>query len=391
MIGPTSAHLAPVLTLCRGEAPHRRRRAAAVHQGRGVLARRARSATPRSSCTPASTTTRSMSDVFFEELALPRPDHHLGVGSGTPRAADRADARAPRRRDAARVARRRRDLRRHQQHARRRARRRQARHPGRPRRGRPAQLRPRHAGGDQPPRRRPPLHATSSPRRRPPSTTCSAKAPASRRRTHRRDPSSGRVYLTGDIMYDALLQHLARRRASARRMLRDLALQPGGYALATVHRAANTDDPARLAEIVDALDAAARARHRPAAPAHQRRAHGDRHRGRAARAHHRPRRLPRHAGAGAERAHRAHRLRRRAEGGISLGVPCVTLRDETEWAETLDGGWNVLAGANAERILAAAQRPRPLAAPPPVGEGTPPPSSATATPPNACSPRWSSQ
>ena len=41
-----------------------------------------------------------MSDVFFDELALPRPDHHLGVGSGRPRLADGADARAARGRDA---------------------------------------------------------------------------------------------------------------------------------------------------------------------------------------------------------------------------------------------------------------------------------------------------
>ena len=36
-------------------------------------------------------------------------------------------------------------------------------------------------------------------------------------------------------------------------VLRRLALEPGGYVLATVHRASNTDDPALLAEIVDAL------------------------------------------------------------------------------------------------------------------------------------------
>jgi UDP-N-acetylglucosamine 2-epimerase len=34
-----------------------------------------------------------------------------------------------------------------------------------------------------------------------------------------------------------------------------------------------------------------------------------------------------------------------------LGVPCVTLRDETEWVETIEQGWNVLAGANSEKIL----------------------------------------
>jgi UDP-N-acetylglucosamine 2-epimerase len=53
-----------------------------------------------------------------------------------------------------------------------------------------------------------------------------------------------------------------------------------------------------------------------------------------------------------------------------LAVPCVTLRDETEWVETLEGGWNVLAGSNAERILAAARRSPPQGQPPPVfGDG----------------------
>ncbi len=41
------------------------------------------------------------------------------------------------------------------------------------------------------------------------------------------------------------------------------------------------------------------------------------------------------------------------------GVPCVTVRDETEWTETLEGGWNVLTGASRERILEALDRPYP--------------------------------
>ena len=43
------------------------------------------------------------------------------------------------------------------------------------------------------------------------------------------------------------------------------------------------------------------------------------------------------------------------------GVPCVTVRDETEWTETLEGGWNVLTGADRDLILKALVRPRPEA------------------------------
>ena len=39
-----------------------------------------------------------------------------------------------------------------------------------------------------------------------------------------------------------------------------------------------------------------------------------------------------------------------------LEVPCVTLRENTEWVETVDDGWNVLVGADTERIVAEAEK-----------------------------------
>ena len=43
----------------------------------------------------------------------------------------------------------------------------------------------------------------------------------------------------------------------------------------------------------------------------------------------------------------------------SFGVPCVTLRDETEWMETVNSGWNVLAGSSCDRIIMAVEKARP--------------------------------
>jgi UDP-GlcNAc3NAcA epimerase len=173
------------------------------------------------------------------------------------------------------------------------------------------------------------------------------------------------VTLTGDIMYDALLRHapIAAEKSSA---VRNLGLTPGRYVLATVHRAANTDDPVRLADIIDALALL----HEPVIlPMH-------------------PRTRAALMGTDIEveppvrvigpvgyldmvALEQAARVVLTDSGGVQkeaylLAVPCVTLRDETEWTETLEGGWNVLAGADTERILAAARRPRPAGTPPPV-------------------------
>ena len=53
-----------------------------------------------------------------------------------------------------------------------------------------------------------------------------------------------------------------------------------------------------------------------------------------------------------------------------LKLPCITLRDETEWLETVEAGWNILAGADRNLIVATAQTFRPPAAHPALfGDG----------------------
>jgi len=56
-----------------------------------------------------------------------------------------------------------------------------------------------------------------------------------------------------------------------------------------------------------------------------------------------------------------------------LRVPCLTLREDTEWVETVEAGWNALVGAKEERIVAATKRllhdPPPPPAIPPYGDG----------------------
>jgi UDP-N-acetylglucosamine 2-epimerase len=183
-----------------------------------------------------------------------------------------------------------------------------------------------------------------------------------------REGLAERAHLTGDIMYDALLQHLPRAERSG--MMERLGLTPGGYALVTVHRPANTDDPAALGDIVDALGLL----DEPVVfPMH-------------------PRARLALASSDLEVAPNVRALepvgylemlalQRNARvvltdsGGLQkeaylLGVPCVTLREETEWPETLAGGWNALAGSAPQRIIDAARRPRPPGEPAKVfGDG----------------------
>jgi len=163
----------------------------------------------------------------------------------------------------------------------------------------------------------------------------------------------------GDVMYDAALSfsEVARKRST---MLDQLSLLPKSYALATVHRAENTDDPAKLAGIVGGLERIA-GHCRVILPLHPRT------RGRL-----------RELGLiikGVELLdpvsyldmiilEQNARVILTDSGGIQKeayfhGVPCVTLREETEWVETVSAGWNQLTGADAERMFRAFQSASP--------------------------------
>lgn len=177
------------------------------------------------------------------------------------------------------------------------------------------------------------------------------------------------VHVVGDVMFDAVLHNmeLARKRST---IVADLGLTPGGYALATVHRAATTDDPARLGGVVAAFNAAPE----PVIfPAHPRTRAALERMGAVFAGHVRVidpvgyfdmLQLEAHA-----------RLIATDSGGVQreayfLKRPCLTLRDETEWTETVTAGWNQLVGVEPERILSAWRVFAPQVAQPPIfGDG----------------------
>lgn len=164
------------------------------------------------------------------------------------------------------------------------------------------------------------------------------------------------VHRVGDVMYDSVLHNLRLARA-APDPLAPLGLEPRGYYLATVHRAANTDEPARLAALVAALaglDAPV------LLPLHPRtRAALDRHGLSAEEGSLRPLEpVPYLQMLLLERSARAILT---DSGGIQkeayfFAVPCISLRAETEWVETVAAGWNALVDADPARIAEAVER-----------------------------------
>jgi len=150
------------------------------------------------------------------------------------------------------------------------------------------------------------------------------------------------VHLVGDVMFDATIA--ATRRAQTRSdILDNLGLQPRTYAVATIHRAENTDNLDRFSQIVRHLEAAAQ-QHTIVMPVHPRtRKLMDRESLRPAGV-----RLVDPLGY-LDMCWLTHNCTEviTDSGGLQKEayfhkVPCTTLRDETEWTETIDAGWNRL-------------------------------------------------
>jgi len=161
------------------------------------------------------------------------------------------------------------------------------------------------------------------------------------------------VEWVGDIMYDGILYYQGK---ASQTILDYLSIEPNNYILATVHRAENTDNPARLQSIIKALEDTADSLKTLVLALHPR-----------------TKKLLKQHGLELSKSIKVIEptpyletitLLKNAKaimtdsGGIQkeaffLKTPCITLRDETEWVETIENETNKLVGADANKTAKA--------------------------------------
>lgn len=168
-----------------------------------------------------------------------------------------------------------------------------------------------------------------------------------------------RSIVVGDVMTDVLFQVRDAIKEEPTALLTELSLEPGEYYVATIHRAENTDDPHRLAAIIDSLASL----DRPVVIlTHPRLVAKAAEQGislsRGALIPHVSLRYPELVAAVLSSAGVVTDSGGLQKEAFLLRVPCTTVRTETEWVETVDLGWNVLANERDE-IVAAVSRTRP--------------------------------
>lgn len=160
------------------------------------------------------------------------------------------------------------------------------------------------------------------------------------------------IYIVGDIMYDAVL-HNINKALSYSNILLNLNLEKNNYLVATIHRQENTDDETRLKKIIEIFSLVDKKIIIPLHPRTKKKI---------------------------EDFHLNFsdnvividplgyldmlNIMQNAyviitdSGGIQkeayyLNAPCITLRDESEWVETVDVGWNFIVGVNQDKFISA--------------------------------------
>jgi UDP-N-acetylglucosamine 2-epimerase (non-hydrolysing)/UDP-GlcNAc3NAcA epimerase len=187
-----------------------------------------------------------------------------------------------------------------------------------------------------------------------------------------RESVAGRVVLVGDVMVDIALLFQPRAKADER-PLRDAGVRPGEFVLATAHRAGNVDVPERLRGLVDLLLAVDTPVVLPLHPRTGARLDANGWLDELQEAPHISLTPPLGYMAFTSLLTNARAVLTDS-GGVQkeaylAGVPCVTLRDTTEWVETVDAGWNTLVDLDRTEALAALERTPPAQRPELYGDG----------------------
>jgi len=184
-----------------------------------------------------------------------------------------------------------------------------------------------------------------------------------------REGIAGGVFNFGDVMYDAVLQSIEVVDSTSR-ILASLGLAPRSYLLATIHRPANTDNEQNLSGILGALASTDEV---VVFPAHPRTGQAMERFGLDLPSN--VRLLEPVSYLDMLALEKNARLILTDSGGVQkeayfFGVPCVTLREETEWVETTERGWNLLVGASEPHIAEAIRHFQPQGERPQVfGDG----------------------
>jgi UDP-GlcNAc3NAcA epimerase len=172
------------------------------------------------------------------------------------------------------------------------------------------------------------------------------------------------VHHVGDVMYDAA-KTFGEIAARSSTVLLDLGLTSGAYRLATVHRAENTDDPKHLQGIFEAFGRIATEACPIILPLHPRTEGkliqskiASEIDGKVKVSNDHVRLVPPVSFLEMVQLESHAKMILTDSGGVQKeayfhGKPCVTLRDETEWGETVAAGWNQIVGANTEAIVNA--------------------------------------